>query len=257
MEEWPHLRLPSATVVFFDDNGQQFQSISDVYINRQLAHGRPMISPADYNTGDLLFGQLQDFTTSPPSIMPTTLCRHIHGQLQASQVYWFPHPLRVMQMLRFQGTLLGAAIYAARYDREPLHTTDTNSYYINDYFGSCSYHSQFPDDNIHINEFKDSMGYFTIQLVDISGGAKLSSNGTNTWTMIQREDALIGEGGSVVTLPTRATPHGGINRPTTAQEEEALGALTLCPNGPRARGGGRKCHRRHCHVIKSLSSYPS
>jgi hypothetical protein len=58
MEEWPHLRLPSATVVFFDDNGQQFLSISDVYINRQLAHGRPMISPADYNTWDLLFGQL-------------------------------------------------------------------------------------------------------------------------------------------------------------------------------------------------------
>jgi hypothetical protein len=58
LEEWPHLRLPSATVVFFDDNGQQFLSISDVYINRQLAHGHPMISPADYNIGDLLFGQL-------------------------------------------------------------------------------------------------------------------------------------------------------------------------------------------------------
>jgi hypothetical protein len=79
MEEWPHLRLPSAIVVFFDDNGQQLLSISDVYINMQLAHGRPMISPADYNIGDLLFGQLQDFATSPPSIMPTTLRRHIHG----------------------------------------------------------------------------------------------------------------------------------------------------------------------------------
>jgi hypothetical protein len=121
-----------------------------------------------------------------------------------------------MQMLCFQDTLPGAAIYAARYDREPLHTTNTNSYYINGYFGSCSYHSQFPDDNIHINEFKDSMGYFTIQLADISGGAELSSDGINTWTMIQCEDALIGEGGSVVTRPTRATPHGGINGPTTA-----------------------------------------
>jgi hypothetical protein len=79
MEEWPHLRLPSAIVVFFDDNVQQLLSISDVYINRQLAHGRPMISLADYNTGDLLFGQLQDFVTSPPSIMPTTLRHHIHG----------------------------------------------------------------------------------------------------------------------------------------------------------------------------------
>jgi hypothetical protein len=32
-------------------------------------------------------------------------------------------------------------------------------------------------------------------LADISGGAKLSSDGVNTWTMIQCEDALIGEGG--------------------------------------------------------------
>jgi hypothetical protein len=39
------------------------------------------------------------------------------------------------------------------------------------------------------------MGYFTIQLADISRGVELSSDGVNTWTMIQCEDALIGKGG--------------------------------------------------------------
>jgi hypothetical protein len=59
LEAWPQRILPSATVVFFDSNGQQFLSIEDVYINRQQIDGHPLISPTYDNTGELLFGSLQ------------------------------------------------------------------------------------------------------------------------------------------------------------------------------------------------------
>ena len=58
LEERPHHILPSATIVFFDNKGQQFLSIEDTYIDRQHANGPPLISLANNNTGDLLFGTL-------------------------------------------------------------------------------------------------------------------------------------------------------------------------------------------------------
>jgi hypothetical protein len=54
-----------------DNNGQQFLSIDDVYISRKHADGHPLVSPANYNMGDLLFGMLQHFTTTTPSIVAT------------------------------------------------------------------------------------------------------------------------------------------------------------------------------------------
>jgi hypothetical protein len=153
LEEWPQRILPPATIIFFDDNGQQFLSINDVYISRQHVNGHPLISPANYNTGDLLFSQLQHFTTATPFIIATALCRRIRGQIQAGQVYSFPHPPRVMQMLHFQGTLPGTTIFAARYAPEPVDEPEPNSHYINGYFSSCNYYFQFSDHNIHTNDF--------------------------------------------------------------------------------------------------------
>ena len=69
-----------------------------------------------------------------------------------------------MQMLHFQGTLPGAAIYAARYAHELVDESGTNSYYINGY---CSYYFQFSDHNINTNDFNDTLGHFTVQLADI------------------------------------------------------------------------------------------
>ena len=84
LEEWPQRILPSATIVFFENNGQQFLSIDDIYISRQHANGHPLVSSANYDTGDLLFGTLQHFTTSLPSIMATTLCRRIVGHVDVN-----------------------------------------------------------------------------------------------------------------------------------------------------------------------------
>jgi hypothetical protein len=132
--------LPPATIIFFDDNGQQFLSINDIYISRQHANGHPLISPANYNMGDLLFSQLQHFTTATPFIITTALCRQIRGQIKADQVYSFPHPPQVMQMLHFQGTLPGTAIYATRYAPKPVDEPEANSCHINGYFGFCNYY---------------------------------------------------------------------------------------------------------------------
>ena len=56
LEAWPQCILPSATIVLIDNNGQQFLSIDDTYIGRKHADGPLLISPANDNTGDLLFG---------------------------------------------------------------------------------------------------------------------------------------------------------------------------------------------------------
>jgi hypothetical protein len=74
--------LPSTTIVFFNGNDQQFLSINNVYLSRQHVKGHPLISLDNYNTGDLLFGQLQRI---PSSIMATALCRRIRGQIEAGQ----------------------------------------------------------------------------------------------------------------------------------------------------------------------------
>jgi len=85
LEEWPQHILPSATIIFFDNNGQQFLSIEDIYISRQHTEGHPLVSSANYDTGDLLFGMLQHFTTTPPTIVATTLCRRIMGKLMQAR----------------------------------------------------------------------------------------------------------------------------------------------------------------------------
>jgi hypothetical protein len=60
-------------VASFDNNGQQFLTVGDIYSNRQHAQGHPLISLADYDTGDLLFGTLEHLTTTPLSKVLTTL----------------------------------------------------------------------------------------------------------------------------------------------------------------------------------------
>ena len=90
LEEWPQHILPSATIVFFDNNGQQFLSIMDTYIGRQHADAPSLISLANYNTGNLLFGTLQHFTTTPPTIIAIALCQRIRGQVDAGQVHSLP-----------------------------------------------------------------------------------------------------------------------------------------------------------------------
>jgi hypothetical protein len=54
------------TIVFFDSNSQQFLSIKDIYISRQHADGHNLVSPANYDTGDLLFGTLQHVWMAKP-----------------------------------------------------------------------------------------------------------------------------------------------------------------------------------------------
>jgi hypothetical protein len=128
LEDRPQHILPSTTVVFFDSNDQQFLSIDSIYISRQHANGHPLISPANYDTGDLLFDTLQHFTTTPPTIVVTTLCRRITRQVDAGQVYSFPRPPWVMQNLHFSGTLPGATLVAAHHAHEPMMGSGTVGY---------------------------------------------------------------------------------------------------------------------------------
>jgi hypothetical protein len=78
LEPWLTQPLPSATIVFFDNNGQQFISINDVNINVQES-GHPLISPAYDTTGDTLFGVIRQFDITPTSQVLATVCKHFRG----------------------------------------------------------------------------------------------------------------------------------------------------------------------------------
>jgi len=184
LEAWPHRILPSATIIFFDNNGQQFLSIEDNYIGRQHTNGPPLISLANDNTGDLLFSILQHFTTTPPTIIATALCQCIRGQVDASQVHSLPRPPQVMQTLHFPGILPDAAIYAARCVQEPIHGPRTNNYYISGYFSSCSYYFKFSDYHIQSNQFNYTLGHLTIQIAELPGDNRPLPQAVKDWTMI-------------------------------------------------------------------------
>ena len=74
-----------------------------------------------------------------------------------------------MQTLHFQGTLLGAAIYVARYIHEPIDGSGTNTYYISGYFGACSYYFQLSDYHINTNQFNGTLGHLTVQIAELPG----------------------------------------------------------------------------------------
>jgi hypothetical protein len=70
LEPWPTQPLPSATIVFFDNNGQQFISVNDANINVRES-GHPLISLAYGTMGDTLFGVMRQFDI-----------QHLRSQLQ-------------------------------------------------------------------------------------------------------------------------------------------------------------------------------
>ena len=151
-----------------------------------------------------LFGSLQHFTKTLLTIVTTILYRRIMGQVDAGQVHSLPQPPRVMQTLHFQGTLPDAPIYAARCIHEPIDGLGTNNYYISGYFGSCNYYFQFSDYHINTNQFNDTLGHLTLQIAELLGDNGPPLEAVKDWTMIQHEDALIGEGGVMSCVGWRA-----------------------------------------------------
>jgi hypothetical protein len=217
LETWPQCILPSATVIFFDSNGQQFLSIADVYINKQQADGCPLISPAFDNTGDLLFGTLQHFTTMPPTMIATTFCKHIRGFVDAGQVHSFPRPPRVLRTLHFTGILPATALATSLHAHGPRLASTTYDYHISGYFGSCHYALIFTPMDSDFGQANDVLGRLLIQIKAIPGGTRRPTYNINTWRMFQREDALTGKGGGdVMRLMEAPQPRG--KGPTVAQQ---------------------------------------
>jgi hypothetical protein len=79
LEPWPTHPLPSSSIVFFDNSGQQFISINDVNITIHQESGRTLISSAYDTTGDTLFGTMWHFDTTPTFQAPSTVCRRFRG----------------------------------------------------------------------------------------------------------------------------------------------------------------------------------
>ena len=97
----------------------------------------------------------------------------------------------------------------ARSIHAPIEGSSKDSYYISGYFGLCSYRFQFFDYHITTNDFYDTLGHMTVQITQLPVDARSPLEAVNDWTMIQREDTLIGEGGSDVIRRMRALgPHG-------------------------------------------------
>jgi hypothetical protein len=112
----------------------------------------------------------------------------------------------------------------------------------NSYYGSCSYYFQFSDYHINTNHFNDTMGHLTVQIVDIPWGTRLPPEGVKDWTLIQREDVLIGERGSVVIRLMGA----GVDRP--------LGPTTKGSGGAAERSTSTTGRARHTTRVVSRRS---
>jgi hypothetical protein len=91
-EDWPQHTLSSATVAFFTTN-------------------------ATYAKDDLLFGTLENRTSSTPSKVATTLNKRITGQLVAGQVHNLP---RSLQVILLTGVLPNATPDGLFYTPTPL-----------------------------------------------------------------------------------------------------------------------------------------
>lgn len=78
LQEWPRHVLPSATAVFFNDNDQQIIQINGIHIGHREDETL-LVSPNDYTSDDLLFGNLHHFYTSPPTMIPVAVCHRIRG----------------------------------------------------------------------------------------------------------------------------------------------------------------------------------
>ena len=78
---------------------------------------------------------------------------------------------------------------------EPTMGSRTYSYYVLGYFGSCHYCFVFSDFDISAEQIHNTLGHLIIQIEEIPWVSNLPGNGVNDWTMIQRKDVLIGEGG--------------------------------------------------------------
>jgi hypothetical protein len=94
----------------------------------------------------------------------------------------------------------------------------------------------FSSYDINIGQAHGALGHVIVQIMEIPWGPRRPPNNSSAWWMFQREDTLIGEGGSVVTRTTRAANHGRINGPTRAQEE-VPGAPVMYPKRVACPGG--------------------
>jgi hypothetical protein len=82
LEAWPQRILPSATIIIFNNNGQQFLSIEDAYIDRQHANGNLRVSSKlQHRRPPLWHTTTLHHDTS--TIVVTALCQHIRGQVDA------------------------------------------------------------------------------------------------------------------------------------------------------------------------------
>jgi hypothetical protein len=137
-----------------DSNSQQFIFVVDIYIDRQHAHGHLLISPSDYEKGDLPFGTLEHLTTTPPSKVMTTLCRRITRQVHAGQV------------LHFTGILPGATLTAAHKIHGPMTGSRTFNY-IFGYIGSYQYCIEFSTNNTNFEQRHDTLGHLLTRIEEI------------------------------------------------------------------------------------------
>ena len=75
LEPWPQDPLPSATIIFFDNNGH-FISINDVDICQHQESVHPLVSQAYDTVDNTLFGTMCHYDTSCTSYNMQTLLRH-------------------------------------------------------------------------------------------------------------------------------------------------------------------------------------
>jgi len=196
LEDMPRLLPSSVTVVLFNNNGHPFLRIDDVSIG-QGSNGLPAIGPPSDNASNLLYGMMIHFTMSPLTQVPTTLCRNLNIQVDAGTIYSLPRSPRTIQTLHLSGLMHSTALKAARRARPTL-PEGPYTYYICGFFGSCLYGLYFDNDISNDNTAHVILGQLRVSFGEATIAPTLRANTRSTRHVCQREDAMTGGKGGVM-----------------------------------------------------------
>jgi hypothetical protein len=175
-------------VVFLDDLGRKLFRVDNVFITLHLGSNRQHLLPSEFDLGHFML----DLTTSPLTQANAIWCRvpvYITPNIDncAINVIAPPHDTASPSAARMRvlGTTGGAR---------------PHSYYLYGYIGNLLYYFKFDAHRTMNNVIlaDPTHGSLHLHFEAILQAQDLPSYGVTNWTLFQREDALNGNGGGVM-----------------------------------------------------------
>lgn len=141
-------------MVFIDDSGHQLFCIERVYIGLCFGTDLPRLSPGEFISGYLMFGDMMDLSTSPPTRYTPTIWRRVPVDIiltPATRLHDYATPPR--HMLHFDTTtaVRRPHLDAARQVLGYTGGSTNHNYYTYRYIGNLLYCFEFAPERTREN----------------------------------------------------------------------------------------------------------